>query len=397
MAWSEAVQQIEMPVPPAKGVVMLAPSLDTRLEGVHEWLRSSFPGIERVAAALYDEKTDTLTTFVNSTDGGSPLVRYEAKLSEVPSLEEMGRTRRDRVVDDFDVFAGSPSQHSAALLQAGYRSSYTTPFYDNGHLGGFLFFDSRKSGYFTRDVASSLRTFGNLIAVLLLHSLVPIRMLRSAAGVAARLSHYRDPETGAHLDRMSHVARLIGRILAPACGLSDEFVEFLFLFSPLHDVGKIAIPDRILLKNGPLDHEEFAVMKTHVTRGAEIVEAIVGDLGLETLPHVGVLRNIVLSHHEAVDGSGYPGGLAGESIALEARIVAVADVFDALTSVRPYKTAWTVVDAVAYLEARVGAQFDSDCVQALVDHLEYVAEIRSRFPDREDETGQSREGYTPDF
>jgi HD-GYP domain-containing protein (c-di-GMP phosphodiesterase class II) len=179
--------------------------------------------------------------------------------------------------------------------------------------------------------------------------------------------------------------------------MSDELVEFLFLFAPAHDVGKIAIPDTILLKKGRLLHEEFEVMKTHVTKGAEIVDGIVRDLGLGALPHIDVLRNVVLYHHEAIDGSGYPEGRSGAGIPVEARIVAVADVFDALTSQRPYKAAWTVDAALGYLNERAGTKFDAACVSILHTRLPEVERIRLRFRDDEGVGYQSREGYTLDL
>ena len=368
-----------------------------QLEALHRSLLREIAGIDRVAAALYDPKTDALKTFVHSTDGESPLIHYDALLADVPSLGEVARERRPRVVDDLSVFAGSDHEHSRLLLDLGYRSSYTIPFYDNGVLAGFLFFDSRSPARFTTSVVEKLRVYGQLIALILLHGLTSLRTLGAAVRVASRVTHERDPETGAHLDRMSRYARLVARRLSLGGGLTDEFVEYLFLFAPLHDIGKVAIPDRVLLKKGRLDDEEFDLMKTHVLKGTGIVDDILGELGLETFPNALVLRNVVLRHHEAVDGSGYPDGLAGDEIPIEARIVAVADVFDALTSVRPYKEAWSAAAAFGYLHERAGRQFDRECVRALEAEAVAADEIRLRFLDEGRWGRQSREGYTPDL
>jgi HD-GYP domain-containing protein (c-di-GMP phosphodiesterase class II) len=368
-----------------------------QLEALHRNLLREIAGIDRIAAALYDPKTDALKTFVHSTDGESPLAHYDALLEDVPSLGELARERRPRVIDDLSVFAGSVHEHSRRLLELGYRSSYTVPFYDNGILAGFLFFDSRSPALFTTSVVEKLRVYGQLIALILLHGLTSLRTLGAAVRVASRVTHERDPETGAHLDRMSRYARLIARRLSGSGGFTDEFVEYLFLFSPLHDIGKVAIPDRILLKKGRLDDEEFELMKTHVLKGTGIVDDILGELGLESFPNALVLRNVVLRHHEAIDGSGYPDGLLGNEIPIEARIVAVADVFDALTSVRPYKEAWSPGDAFGYLHDRAGAQFDRDCVRALEAEAVAAEGIRLRFPDEGRWGRQSREGYTPDL
>lgn len=368
-----------------------------QLSQIHGYLRSHFPGVERLAVALYEPKTDKLKTFVHSTAGASPLDRYEALLSEVPSLGDLSRSGRDRVIGDLSAFRGSPHEHTRRLIESGYQSSYTIPVRTDGRLFGFLFFDSKQRAYFTPLTVERLAVFGHLLAMIMIHSLTPARMLHSALRVASRLTHYRDPETGAHLDRMSHYARLIAQGLAPQQSMSDEFVEFLFLFAPVHDIGKIAVPDTILLKQGRLLEEEFEVMKTHVTKGAEIVDGIVRDLGLGAFPHIDILRNVVLLHHEAIDGSGYPEGRSGTGIPVEARIVAVADVFDALTSERPYKAAWSQDAALSYLRERAGSKFDAACVSVLLTRLPEIEEIRLRFRDDEGAGYQSREGYTLDL
>jgi len=184
----------------------------------------------------------------------------------------------------------------------------------------------------------------------------------------ARAAEFRDNETGLHTVRMSHFSALLARRL----GWSEARAELLRLASPLHDLGKIGIPDAILLKPGPLDPDEWTVMRTHPAIGARILGG--GDSELLRLA-----AEIAGAHHEKWDGSGYPGGLAGEAIPLCARIVAVADVFDALTTARPYKTAWSVEDAVAHLRAQAGRRFDPALVEAFIDALPEVLELRERF------------------
>jgi HD-GYP domain-containing protein (c-di-GMP phosphodiesterase class II) len=120
-------------------------------------------------------------------------------------------------------------------------------------------------------------------------------------------------------------------------------------------------------------------MKTHVARGVEIVDLMVGDMGLQSLPHFHMLRNVIAYHHEAMDGSGYPYGLKGNDIPLEARIAAVADVFDALTSARPYKEPWTNAAAFELLQSQAGVKFDPDCVSALIDSIATIGDIQARF------------------
>lgn len=369
-------------------------SIEDQITALHDNLRAEIAGVVRMAVAVYDAKTDALKTFVNSTEGGSPLVHYEAKLAEVPSLAELAEGRRDRVVDDLSIFEDSATEHSQILLQR-YGSSYTKPLYEDDHLRGFVFFDAVDRGFFTPSVVQRLSIYADLVGLLVAKSLFPAKILRSVVEVTSQVTHVRDPETGAHLDRMTRYARIITLALADEEQLTDSFVEYLFLFAPLHDIGKVGIPDSVLLKPGRLTEAEFEIMKTHVVRGTDMIERVLGDVGVEGLPHVSMLRNVVRHHHEAWDGSGYPDGLAGSSIPLEARIVTVADVFDALTSERPYKKAWSFDDAYAHLQEQAGKRFDARCVRALVDAAEEARSIRERFKDAP--PAVHREGYSDEL
>ncbi|SDS02694.1 response regulator [Pseudomonas oryzae] len=189
-------------------------------------------------------------------------------------------------------------------------------------------------------------------------------------GMAAE---YKDNETGLHVIRMSHYSRL----LALAAGLGEDEAEDLLHAAPMHDVGKIGIPDAILRKPGKLDADEWRVMREHARIGAKIIGEHPG--GLLKMAH-----NIALCHHEKWDGSGYPHGLRGEAIPLEARIVAIADVFDALTSERPYKQAWSVEEAVALIRSEAGRHFEPRLVQLFIDScLPQVLEVRELWKERE--------------
>lgn len=171
----------------------------------------------------------------------------------------------------------------------------------------------------------------------------------------AKAAEFRDPGAGLSLLRMSHYTEII----AEALGLSDDDVRVLTLAAPLHDIGKIGIPDAVLLKRGKLDADEFEVMRGHPRIGYEILRD-------SSSRFVQMGATIALRHHERWDGSGYPDGLAGEAIPLPARIVAVADVFDALTSQRPYKQAWPADEAFSYVASHSGTLFDPLCVDALL-------------------------------
>ncbi|MFQ3574202.1 MAG: HD domain-containing phosphohydrolase [Thermodesulfovibrionales bacterium] len=186
----------------------------------------------------------------------------------------------------------------------------------------------------------------------------------------SKATELRDPETAHHIMRMSNYSHLI----AVNLGLNSHDQDLILKIAPMHDIGKVGIADSILLKPGPLNDEEFKIMTTHTILGYDILKDSRSD----------VLRQaslIALYHHERYDGKGYPMGLVGEEIPLLARIVAVADVFDALTSDRPYKKAWPVDEARRYIESVSGSQFDRGCVEALLKGWDRVIEIKATLPD----------------
>jgi len=187
-------------------------------------------------------------------------------------------------------------------------------------------------------------------------------------GLAAE---YKDNETGLHVIRMSNHARILG----VAAGMHEAQADDLLHAAPMHDVGKIGIPDNILQKPGALDKDEWKVMQSHATIGADIIGKHQG--GMLAMAH-----DVALTHHEKWDGSGYPNGLAARDIPLVGRIVAIADVFDALTSARPYKAAWPVEQAVDYLKQQRGQHFDPELVDLFLEHLPEVLEVKQRWAER---------------
>ena len=355
--------------------------LESKLVSMHNYVRQRFPQIERISVALYDAGADTLKTFLHSTQGDNPLPLYEAKLDNSPSLKEIIATRQPRVVNDTDAL-GQASFHAARIQARGFGSSYTMPIFHNGDFIGFIFFDAQKKGAFDDAALHYFDIFGHLLALMVIDGLAAIKALVAAVRSASNMALHRDFETGAHLDRMAHYSRLIAREIAPKYGLDDATVERIFLFAPLHDIGKIGIPDHILLKRGKLDPPEWEVMKTHPTIGSEIIESMLVQFRIKGHQQSSILHNIALHHHEGVDGSGYPGGLLGDDIPLEARIVAVADVFDALTSARSYKRAWSTDEAFRYLTEQAQTRFDHDCVAALIGQRAEIEQIQIQYAEK---------------
>jgi len=198
-------------------------------------------------------------------------------------------------------------------------------------------------------------------------------LLQSRSQIIRRLgraAEFKDNETGNHVIRMSHYARLIGA----ASGLGEKAQDILFNTAPMHDVGKLGIPDRILLKPGALTADEWAIMKQHPAIGAAIIGEHDDDL-------LSTARSIALTHHEKWDGSGYPAGLAGTDIPLMGRIVAVADVLDALMSERPYKKACLLDVTMEYMTAQTGKHFDPALINVLPSVLPEILRVKAAFDD----------------
>lgn len=198
---------------------------------------------------------------------------------------------------------------------------------------------------------------------------------REAIFLLSRAAEYRDPETGAHILRMAAYSALI----ANEIGLPQDRVALILEAAPMHDIGKVGTPDRILLKPGRLDPDEMTIMREHARNGYEILRE-------SSSPLLQLAATIAMTHHEKFDGSGYPNSLAGEAIPIEGRIVALADVFDALTSARPYKPAWEIDRAVEFIQSERGRHFDPVLIDAFMKRFADVLTIRQQHQDDPKET-----------
>lgn len=195
-----------------------------------------------------------------------------------------------------------------------------------------------------------------------------IQREKEALNVLSNAAEYKDPETASHVTRVAHYSRLI----AKNHGLDEDEQEIIFSASPLHDIGKVGISDAILLKPGKLDEEEMTAMKGHTSIGMKILES-------SENPFLKAGAIIAYTHHEKYDGSGYPNGLKRDEIHIYGRITAIADVFDALTSVRPYKTPWTFEQAVSYLQDQSGKHFDPCLCELFLNDIDSVRSIYEKF------------------
>ncbi|MGZ5081158.1 MAG: HD domain-containing phosphohydrolase [Usitatibacter sp.] len=352
---------------------------------LHREVRQYFPFVVRISVALYDSETGEIKTFLHSPRDASPLTDYRIPLANAGWLDNVRSSRRARVIGKLDSSILGEQQHSARILAAGYKASYTVPIFDDQKFLGFVFFNSDESEVFTARAIRQLDLFVRIISLTIENALRSVDVLVGGLHLLREITAFRDVETSSHLSRMSYYAERIARRIAPEIGRDDAWVEYVRLFAPLHDIGKIAIPDSILLKTDKLTDSEFETMKGHAVKGEEILTALIRDLSLNKMQHIDCLRHIARHHHERWDGKGYPDHLAGPDIPVEAGIIRIADVFDALTSKRCYKVAWPLEKATALLRQGAGAEFDPRCVELFLDQPEGIAAIMNRFTEESSE------------
>ncbi len=352
-----------------------------RLALVHAHVKTldECAGISRIAFAAYNADTGIINTYALSDDGDDGLSLYATALDDAPSLKRLAEEDEFRIVDDLCADYPETHAHARVICSVGLRSSLTFPVFSGEVLQGFLFFNAPAKGAFTARVVERLGPYVALISLMMINEMAPLKSLQAAVDTVRDISVHRDDETGAHLLRMSAYVRLIALELARRHGYPDDWVDMLVRCAPLHDVGKVAVPDHILHKPGKLDPEERAVMQGHVRSGIDIALTILKNFRLNRA-HVGtMLHDLIAQHHETLDGTGYPNQLNDGAISIEARIVAVADIFDALTNERVYKAAWPVEKAIDYMKSLADVKLDEECVAIMAANLAQIADIQARY------------------
>ncbi|MEO0234866.1 MAG: HD domain-containing phosphohydrolase [candidate division WOR-3 bacterium] len=224
---------------------------------------------------------------------------------------------------------------------------------------------------YSKEIEKIIESFASIAAVSIKNVQLKENIKRAYLETIYRLSvaaEYKDTDTGTHIKRMSKYSELIAKKL----GFSDEFCELILYASPLHDIGKLGIPDAILTKPAKLTPEEWEIMKRHTIMGYEILAGSTEKL-------INFASSIALNHHERFDGTGYPSGKKGEEIPIEGRIVALADVFDALATKRPYKDAWPLDKILTEIENQRDKQFDGKIVDVFLSNLDEFLKIQNEF------------------
>mgnify|MGYP000912396377 CR=1 FL=1 len=332
-------------------------------------------------------------------DPATKVIRAERAHSKVPiklgdgyslpldktSLPDVIKSGRPRIITDLQAYL-EQHPHSEAtgyVVEEGMRSSITMPLKIEERPLGALFFSSMEPHAYQWQHVQFLQVAASFISPALEKGILIGDIILSATMGFAKLAAFRDTETGEHLQRMRRYAATLAKHMAKdplyAQTIDEAFIQKIYDFSPLHDIGKVGIPDRILLKPGKLTKEEFDIMKQHTVIGAQALKGAEQEALRLDYPVFERAIEIAAYHHERFDGTGYPKGLAGEAIPLSARISAVADVFDALTSPRPYKPAFSFEESVQMVTAGSGTQFDPAVVESFIACLDQFRSIYEAF------------------
>lgn len=274
------------------------------------------------------------------------------------------------------------SRSTELLLREGLRSNLTVPLFLGVQCIGFLFISHNSPRSFTDRHLRYARQAANALKQTLYYHYLLQELLSQASSAFVNLTAKRDNETALHILRMSRYSQIIAKRLLDTdrAALNPRFVREVQWFAQLHDIGKIGIPDEILLKPGPLDDDQWKIMRSHVTIGEEIISDMGAKIQATTgLSLLSTALEIISGHHEKYDGSGYPRGLSASAIPLGGRIVALADVFDALSSRRPYKDAFPIDKTLDIIRRGVGSHFDPMVFAAFEESLETLLEVYEEY------------------
>lgn len=298
---------------------------------------------------------------------------YEASMKST-SLRKIVETRSLRILNDLSQYLKEhpDSESTSLLVLEGMKSSMSLPLIVRERCLGVVFFSSIEMGAYNQNHVKFLKTIADSLAISFDQSFLNNRLLISTISGFARLIESRDTETGNHIERMQMYSVMLAEILQRKSkyseSITEHFINEVRDFSPIHDIGKVAVPDEILRKPGKLSEDEFEIMKKHAQIGGDIIENMRDTFSSVRKDFYKTGAEIVRYHHERYDGTGYPSGLKGQEIPLSARIVAVADVFDALTSKRPYKEAFSVEKAKKIILEGRGNHFDPEIIDAMMEN-----------------------------
>lgn len=370
-------------------IVSESTPLIDKLDSLYSHASEVYPALSRFSVALIGENRVS-NYYVKDRLSDKGCYDYlDHELKDSSALTSIAFTASIRIIDKLSSMI--QTDRIRELIRIGHLSSYTFPISFQGKTIGFIFINASEEDFFSavqteRDFAFLAQVTSHLFVQLFESQ----RHFQSTLNFALKIGHARDPETKEHLIRMGMYSELLARLLSDSVSeISHQFIHRIRLYAPFHDIGKYMIPDEILYSDKRFTLSEREVMNNHTIFGEQIIDEVISHCETSTVSAVELsfIKNIVRHHHEQFNGSGLPDALCAQQIPLEARIVTLADVFDALLSKRAYKPAWSLDEVLTYIEANKGKMFDPMCVDALTQNIDEFIRIRARYLD-EDEIPQ---------
>lgn len=363
-------------------------SIEDTMEEINKTFKDFIP-FDKISIVLIE---NTGSIYVQAVHSNYALVLKKGFSTSIhgTSLQNVISSKQHRVIHDYRKYLDENpnSQLTKLIMQEGILSSITCPLIANELCFGVIIFSSKNPNVYNDTCMRYANMISNNMAIVIEKSLLVDDLLIASITGFARLVEAKDSDTGLHIERMQNYSKLIALELQKnekfSTIIDELFIENIFRFSPLHDIGKVGIADGILLKPAKLTPEEFEVMKKHTIIGGEVLKNASNNFIRNGRNFFDVGIDITLGHHEKYNGKGYPFGLSGDQIPLSARIVAVADVFDALTSRRVYKNAIAIDDATKIIVDEKGKSFDPDVVQAFCNTLDNVLDIFNKYQENID-------------
>jgi len=356
--------------------------LNRQLASIQERIKVHLPKLDKVCFALYDTREHLLRSYADSSSLSLSLIHYEAPLSSLPYLKKCIENRTATILSDIESL--HPSPYISSLIEDGFQSSVAIPTFIGHQFRGFVFLNSHQKDAFCHSGIELVKPYLNMLEATIFSEYQLVHRLVDKANKLIARSPVYQRESISHKQRVSSYTNIIALELADRYDFDDEFVEHLTLFSQYHDLGKVKISPELLCKQQALTTEEITKLRGHILYGEELVEEFIEECDASEHRSAQLLREVISFHYEFLDGSGYPRQLSGGAIPISARIVCVANIFDALTTHKPYKQACSVPYALLELEKMVyDNKLDADCVNALRDRQHQLKAIIHRYPERD--------------
>lgn len=359
-------------------------TFDETLDFVFHSFQEHLP-YNRIGIGLIDSINNSM--FCQAVHSDNPTVLQSGYTCLVKDTTVMGviASGKPRIIENLREYLKERphSKSSKLLLQEGILSSVTLPLYVNNNAIGAVFFSSYSPNVYRKEHIEFLEQIAAFLAISIEKNILINDLILVSITGLAKLVESKDSETGLHIERIKNYSEAIARQLSKNDSykdiLNDHYIKEISDFAPIHDIGKVGIADGILLKPARLSPEEFEVMKRHTIIGAEVLRKSGSNIVKKGKNYFSTAIDIALGHHEKINGKGYPFGVTGDQIPLSAKIVAIADVFDALTSKRVYKEPYALKASYEIIASEAGESFDVDVVNAFLKCEKHITSIYSQY------------------